>query len=65
MHVLGVAVMNWTKMHMWMVASIKREAWWPSGRATDSGARGRGFNPHSGHRVVSLRKIHLPPKKNW
>ena len=28
----------------------------------DSGARGRGFDPHSGHRVVSLSKTHLPPK---
>ena len=31
-------------------------------RASDSGARGRGFNPHSGHRVVSLSKTNLPPK---
>ena len=38
---------------------------WPSGRASDSGARGRGFDPHSGRRVVSLSKIHLPPKKCW
>ena len=35
---------------------------WPSGRASDSGARGRGFDPHSGRRVVSLSKIHLPSK---
>ena len=42
-----------------------REAPWPSGRASDSGARGRGFDPHSGRRVVSLSKIHLPPKKYW
>ena len=41
------------------------EARWPSGRALDSGARGRGFDPHSGRRVVSLSKIHLPPKKYW
>ena len=40
----------------------KREAQWLSGRASDSGARGWGFDPHSGHRVVSLSKIHLPPK---
>ena len=39
------------------------EASQPSGRASDSRARGRGFNPHSGHRVVSLSKIHLPSKK--
>ena len=31
---------------------------WPSGRASDSGARGRGFDSHSGRRVVSLSKIH-------
>ena len=41
------------------------EVRWPSGRALDSGARGWGFDPHSGHRVVSLSKIHLPPKKYW
>ena len=35
---------------------------WPSGRASDFGARGPGFDPHSGRRVVSLSKIHLPPK---
>ena len=38
------------------------EARRPSGRASDSGASGRGFDPHSGRRVVSLSKIHLPPK---
>ena len=42
-----------------------REAPWPSVRASDSGARGRGFDTHSGHRVVSLSKVHLPPKKYW
>ena len=43
------------------------EARWPIGRALDPGARGRGFDPHSGRRVVSLSKIHLPPKskKYW
>ena len=39
------------------------EARWPSGRPSDSKARGRGFDPHSGRRVVSLSKIHLPPKR--
>ena len=38
---------------------------WPSGRASYSGARGRGFDPHSGRLVVSLSKIHVPPKKYW
>ena len=41
------------------------EARWPSGRASASGARSRGFDPHSGRRVVSLSKIHLLPKKYW
>ena len=29
---------------------------------SDSGSRGRGFEPHSGGRVVSLNKTYLPPK---
>ena len=41
------------------------EAGWPGGRASDSGARGRGFDLHSGRHVVSLSKIHLPPKNYW
>ena len=41
------------------------EARWPSGRASDSEVSGQGFDPHSGRRVVSLNKIHLPPKKYW
>ena len=51
-------VMFWTK--------ATKEDWkapWPSGRASDSGARGRGFDPHSSRRVVSLSKIYLPRKK--
>ena len=40
-----------------------KEAGWPSGRASDSGARGQGLDRHSGRQVVSLSKIHLPPKK--
>ena len=44
---------------------LKRGAPWPSGRASDIGARGRGFDPHSRRRVVSLSKIHLPPQKYW
>ena len=42
---------------------IHGEAWWLSDRASDSRARGQGFDPHLGRRVVSLSKIHLPPKK--
>ena len=30
-----------TKSTVW-----SKEARWPSGRASDSGARGRGFDPH-------------------
>ena len=41
------------------------EVQWPSGRVSDSGARGQQFDPHSGRHVVSLSKIHLPPKKYW
>ena len=41
---------------------MPREALWPSGRAPDSGVRGRVFDLHLGHRVVSLSKIHSPPK---
>ena len=44
------------------IESRCREARRPSGRASDSGARGRGFDPYSGRRVVSLSKVHLPPK---
>ena len=47
------------------VHSCIREARWPSGRALDSRARGQGFDRHSIRRVVSLSKIHLPPKKYW
>ena len=40
-----------------------QEVRWPSGRASDSGARGRGsILTQPGRRVVSLGKIHLPPK---
>ena len=45
--------------------NTSRDARWPSGRASDSGARGRGFDPHSGRRVASLSKIDLPSKKYW
>ena len=51
---------------MWYKSSNNlKEARWPSGRASDSGARGWGFDPHSGRLVVSLSKIHLRPKKYW
>ena len=45
-----------------MLTKLFSETRWSSGRASDCGARGRGFDPHSGRRVVSLSKIHLPPK---
>ena len=47
------------------VAQPLVEARWPSGKASDSGPRGRGLDPHSDRRVVSLSEIHLPPKKYW
>ena len=31
-------------------------------KTSDSGSRGRGFEPHLGRRVVSLSKIYLPTK---
>ena len=31
-------------------------------KASDSGVSCRGFEPHLGHRVVSLSKAHLLPK---
>ena len=52
----------------WLVTQCTlkfKEAQWPRGRASDSGARGRGFDPHSGHRVVFLSKLHLSLKKYW
>ena len=48
-----------------ILLSFRGDARWPSGRASDSRARGRGFDPHSGRCVVSLSKIHLPHKKYW
>ena len=35
---------------------------WPSGRASNSRARGWAFDPHLGRCVVSFSKTHLPPK---
>ena len=40
-----------------------REAQWPSDRASDSGARGRGFDPHPGRRVLSLSKTYFTSEK--
>ena len=39
-------------------------AWWLT-QVSDSGSRGRGFEPHSGRQVVSLSKTYLPQKKYW
>ena len=35
-----------------------------SGRVSDSGARSRGFDPHSGRHVESLSKIHSLSQKS-
>ena len=40
------------------------EAPWPIGRASDSGARSRGFDPHSGRRVVTFTSLVIP-RKRW
>ena len=46
----------------WLTTQVQiREAPWPSGRASDMGARGRGS--FLTRVAVSLSKIHLPPKK--
>ena len=59
--------MFWEQLFFLCLFSSKnqKQALWPSGRSSDSGARGQGLDPHSGRRVVSLSKIHLPPKKYW
>ena len=60
-----VEITNWklhTKQHRSFTKRTYREVRWPSGRAPDSRARGRGFDPHSGRRVVSLSKMRLPPE---
>ena len=44
-----------------MIYYCKSEARWPSGRGSDQEVV--GLDPHSGRCVVSLSKIHLPPKK--
>ena len=46
---------------------FQREAWWPSGRASDSGARGQCFDPHSGRRVVRFtsQKVLVILRKQW
>ena len=54
--------MNKINIFFYICSKHRLEARWPSGRASESGARGRGFDPYSGRRVVSLSKIHLPPK---
>ena len=45
----------------------KKRARWPSGRASDSESRGLGFDPHKGHRVVTLSKTRywLKHRKRW
>ena len=52
---------------------LLRGAWWPSGRVSDSGARGQGFDTYI-RRVVSFSKVqvayalaktHLLPEKYW
>ena len=42
-----------------MAFNCLREAQWLSGRVIDSRPRGRGFESHQRHCVVSLSKTHL------
>ena len=44
---------------MLCVCNLIFGAQWLSGRVFDSRPRGRGFEPHLRHCVVSLSKIHL------
>ena len=43
------------------LSGVSRGAWWLSGRVSDSGARGRGFETYR-RRVVSLSKTLYSPK---
>ena len=56
---------SWRGIDFLHIHNLFWEAPWPSGRAPDSRARGRGFDSRSGLHVVSLSKMHLLPKKYW
>ena len=61
----GMVKVMFSKNTDWTDTLTFRDARWPCGRASDSGARCRGFDPHSGRPVVSLSKIYSPviPRK--
>ena len=42
-----------------VISFIPEGAQWLSGRVSDSRPRGRGFEPHRHHCVVSMSKTHL------
>ena len=41
-----------------LINNLKAGAQWLSGRVLDSRPRGRGFEPHQRHCIVSLSKTH-------
>ena len=55
----------------WSTTQVQiREAPWPSGRASDIGARGRGFVPYSGRCILeqdtfTSQKELVIPMKRW
>ena len=56
-------ILHWKKIcfSSLLIAVSNRGAWWLSGRVSDSGARGRGFETYR-RRVVSLSKTLYSPK---
>ena len=64
MHTLSIHLLSRTQCkvlepHIYKSKNIG-EARWPSGRVSDSGARGRGFAV-----LCLLAKTHLLPEKYW
>ena len=55
----------------WLTKQVQiREAPWPSGRASDIGARGRGFVPYSARCILeqdtfTSQKVLVIPRKRW
>ena len=45
-------ILKWQMLHVWLASGAQ----WLSGRVLDSRPRGRGFEPHQRHCIVSLNK---------
>ena len=61
---LQLAIFHAMKRNMHVLLN-KWEARWPSGRVSDSGARGQSGLDTYLRRVMSLSKMHLLPEKYW